>query len=118
MVVGRFGDGVARALPGADRVVGQPCTLGQFLTCETCQRPCGVELRTCDANHHVKILFEFVIMGNLIILTTGYEPSWMGPWIRSEIWQKAKQFQLDMAEGVGFEPTIRFPVYTLSKRAP
>jgi hypothetical protein len=23
-----------------------------------------------------------------------------------------------MAEGVGFEPTIRFPVYTLSKRAP
>ncbi len=27
-------------------------------------------------------------------------------------------FQYDMAEGVGFEPTIRFPVYTLSKRAP
>ncbi len=27
-------------------------------------------------------------------------------------------FQHDMAEGVGFEPTIRFPVYTLSKRAP
>src|SRR5213592_4885251 len=25
---------------------------------------------------------------------------------------------VDMAEGVGFEPTIRFPVYTLSKRAP
>jgi hypothetical protein len=24
----------------------------------------------------------------------------------------------NMAEGVGFEPTIRFPVYTLSKRAP
>ena len=24
----------------------------------------------------------------------------------------------DLAEGVGFEPTIRFPVYTLSKRAP
>ena len=23
-----------------------------------------------------------------------------------------------MAEGVGFEPTIRFPVYTLSRRAP
>ena len=23
-----------------------------------------------------------------------------------------------MAEGVGFEPTIRLPVYTLSKRAP
>jgi len=23
-----------------------------------------------------------------------------------------------MAERVGFEPTIRFPVYTLSKRAP
>ena len=23
-----------------------------------------------------------------------------------------------VAEGVGFEPTIRFPVYTLSKRAP
>ena len=23
-----------------------------------------------------------------------------------------------LAEGVGFEPTIRFPVYTLSKRAP
>jgi molybdopterin-guanine dinucleotide biosynthesis protein A len=27
-------------------------------------------------------------------------------------------FQCDLAEGVGFEPTIRFPVYTLSKRAP
>jgi hypothetical protein len=26
--------------------------------------------------------------------------------------------RLGMAEGVGFEPTIRFPVYTLSKRAP
>jgi hypothetical protein len=25
---------------------------------------------------------------------------------------------VDLAEGVGFEPTIRFPVYTLSKRAP
>jgi catechol 2,3-dioxygenase-like lactoylglutathione lyase family enzyme len=25
---------------------------------------------------------------------------------------------LVVAEGVGFEPTIRFPVYTLSKRAP
>ncbi len=25
---------------------------------------------------------------------------------------------LCVAEGVGFEPTIRFPVYTLSKRAP
>ena len=25
---------------------------------------------------------------------------------------------VEMAEGVGFEPTIRFPVYTLSKRAP
>jgi catechol 2,3-dioxygenase-like lactoylglutathione lyase family enzyme len=24
----------------------------------------------------------------------------------------------EVAEGVGFEPTIRFPVYTLSKRAP
>src|SRR5580658_10468845 len=24
----------------------------------------------------------------------------------------------ELAEGVGFEPTIRFPVYTLSKRAP
>jgi hypothetical protein len=23
-----------------------------------------------------------------------------------------------MAEGVGFEPTVRFPVHTLSKRAP
>jgi hypothetical protein len=26
--------------------------------------------------------------------------------------------QFAMAEGVGFEPTIRFPVYTLSRRAP
>ena len=26
--------------------------------------------------------------------------------------------RLHLAEGVGFEPTIRFPVYTLSKRAP
>jgi hypothetical protein len=26
--------------------------------------------------------------------------------------------RLGMAEGVGFEPTIQFPVYTLSKRAP
>src|SRR5215469_8255278 len=26
--------------------------------------------------------------------------------------------ELVLAEGVGFEPTIRFPVYTLSKRAP
>jgi len=25
---------------------------------------------------------------------------------------------MQMAEGVGFEPTIRFPAYTLSKRAP
>jgi hypothetical protein len=25
---------------------------------------------------------------------------------------------IQVAEGVGFEPTIRFPVYTLSKRAP
>src|SRR6185312_14311988 len=25
---------------------------------------------------------------------------------------------VSLAEGVGFEPTIRFPVYTLSKRAP
>jgi hypothetical protein len=25
---------------------------------------------------------------------------------------------INLAEGVGFEPTIRFPVYTLSKRAP
>src|SRR5271167_2237159 len=25
---------------------------------------------------------------------------------------------MKLAEGVGFEPTIRFPVYTLSKRAP
>jgi hypothetical protein len=24
----------------------------------------------------------------------------------------------DLAEGAGFEPAIRFPVYTLSKRAP
>jgi hypothetical protein len=27
-------------------------------------------------------------------------------------------FAWALAEGVGFEPTIRFPVYTLSKRAP
>lgn len=25
---------------------------------------------------------------------------------------------LDMAERVGFEPTVRFPAHTLSKRAP
>jgi hypothetical protein len=25
---------------------------------------------------------------------------------------------MELAEGVGFEPTIRLPVYTLSKRAP
>src|SRR5207302_5773746 len=27
-------------------------------------------------------------------------------------------FQYDMAERVGFEPTVRFPAHTLSKRAP
>jgi hypothetical protein len=26
--------------------------------------------------------------------------------------------QYDMAERVGFEPTVRFPAHTLSKRAP
>jgi hypothetical protein len=33
-----------------------------------------------------------------------------------ERWRTVANFVL--AEGVGFEPTIRFPVYTLSKRAP
>jgi hypothetical protein len=27
-------------------------------------------------------------------------------------------FQWDLAERVGFEPTVRFPAHTLSKRAP
>ncbi len=31
---------------------------------------------------------------------------------------KIKRIFDNMAERVGFEPTIRFPVYTLSKRAP
>jgi hypothetical protein len=31
------------------------------------------------------------------------------------LWRKLR---CRMAEGVGFEPTIRFPAYTLSKRAP
>src|SRR6266851_2524463 len=35
-------------------------------------------------------------------------------------WRKldSSSTHLGVAEGVGFEPTIRFPVYTLSKRAP
>jgi hypothetical protein len=28
------------------------------------------------------------------------------------------KFQQDMAERVGFEPTVQFPAHTLSKRAP
>src|ERR1700710_3002821 len=35
---------------------------------------------------------------------------------RSGLW-RMKTLRV-LAEGVGFEPTIRFPVYTLSKRAP
>ena len=38
------------------------------------------------------------------------------------LYRKAKKLffykYLRMAEGVGFEPTLRFPVNTLSKRAP
>src|SRR5689334_23468680 len=30
----------------------------------------------------------------------------------------SRRKNISLAEGVGFEPTIRFPVYTLSKRAP
>ena len=41
---------------------------------------------------------------------------------RRDIWRKlghvGTMLDLNVAEGVGFEPTIRFPVYTLSKRAP
>jgi hypothetical protein len=33
-------------------------------------------------------------------------------------WTMADDGAHGLAEGVGFEPTIRFPVYTLSKRAP
>src|SRR5262245_45263047 len=44
-------------------------------------------------------------MGNLIILTRGYQQSWIGLWIKSIIWQKTKQYQCIVAEGVGFEPT-------------
>src|SRR5919108_1347901 len=29
-----------------------------------------------------------------------------------------RYYTIDMAERVGFEPTVRFPVHTLSKRAP
>src|ERR1700681_4273253 len=36
---------------------------------------------------------------------------------RSEVGGQ-NRLQRIVAEGVGFEPTIRFPVYTLSKRAP
>jgi hypothetical protein len=39
------------------------------------------------------------------------------PWCSAIIIRYADLF-LSLAEGVGFEPTIRFPVYTLSKRAP
>ena len=38
------------------------------------------------------------------------------PWCNPIIY--ADLFIVSLAEGVGFEPTIRFPVYTLSKRAP
>src|SRR4249919_3408265 len=34
------------------------------------------------------------------------------------IGQRRTETDKVLAEGVGFEPTIRFPVYTLSKRAP
>src|SRR6478735_8741071 len=33
-------------------------------------------------------------------------------------WRPKNMFQRKVAEGVGFEPTLRFPVNTLSKRAP
>jgi hypothetical protein len=42
----------------------------------------------------------------------------VGPGVNIEISAIRQQFQNQVAEGVGFEPTIRFPVYTLSKRAP
>src|SRR5262245_30562908 len=45
--------------------------------------------------------------------TAGIERGMEGP-----CWLKGERFQWIVAEGVGFEPTIRFPVYTLSKRAP
>ena len=44
-----------------------------------------------------------------------------GAWPRQRgvtcVWNWSNLFS-EGAEGVGFEPTIRFPVYTLSKRAP
>src|SRR5262245_2189391 len=54
---------------------------------------------------------------------TTWLATWMGQWmeqvsvlaIKSN---KIRDFLILLAEGVGFEPTIRLPVYTLSKRAP
>src|SRR5262249_55005384 len=45
-------------------------------------------------------------------------PAWARGWSNRSHIKIIKQFQFHLAEGVGFEPTIRFPVYTLSKRAP
>jgi hypothetical protein len=65
----RLGDAVARPLPGADRVIGEPSAISQFLAREGCQRPPGGELGACEANDvHLEIVCGFVIPGNLIIL--------------------------------------------------
>jgi hypothetical protein len=37
------------------------------------------------------------------------EAVWIELWVRPAVLIKLKLFQLDMAQGVGFEPTIRFP---------
>ena len=47
--------------------------------------------------------------------------AWIGWGIEGGIQEISSYFNKligERAEGVGFEPTIRFPVYTLSKRAP
>ena len=49
--------------------------------------------------------------GNLVALTYGNVGLFSPPRI---LWAE-KDY---VAEGVGFEPTVRFPVHTLSKRAP
>src|SRR5215207_1131856 len=50
------------------------------------------------------------------ILTLGFSGSHYGNATRAEEFDQRDQKKL--AEGEGFEPTIRLPVYTLSRRAP
>src|SRR5262245_3104576 len=65
--VGGFGGRVARAFPGADRVVAQAGTLGQLTARETRKLASGSKLGACEQNRHVVILYVLVTIGNLRI---------------------------------------------------